>query len=91
MMLAMPDHLHGIVLIPHKQRIQQTLGFFKRDIGYTFPTAWQRDAFDHRIRSYPHYLEIRDYIRANPVRANLTSRAEDWPYSAEWPMGQESC
>jgi REP element-mobilizing transposase RayT len=85
MMLAMPDHLHGIVLIPHPHQIQQTIGSFKRDIGHTLPTAWQRDAFDHRIRNYPHYLEIRDYIRANPVRAGLIGKAEDWPYVGEWP------
>jgi REP element-mobilizing transposase RayT len=91
MMLAMPDHLHGIVLIPHTQCIQQTLGSFKRDIGYTLPTSWQRDAFDHRIRGYPHYLEIRDYIRANPVRAGLVKLSGDWPYSAEWPMRQDPC
>ena len=91
MMLAMPDHLHGIVLIPHTHGIQQTIGSFKRDVGHTLPTAWQRDAFDHRIRSYPHYLEIRDYIRANPVRAGLVKLSGDWPYSAEWPMRQDPC
>ena len=90
MMLAMPDHLHGIVLIPHTQCIQQTLGSFKRDVGYTLPTSWQRDAFDHRIRGYPHYLEIRDYIRTNPVRAGLVKLSGDWPYLAEWPMRQKS-
>ena len=91
MMLAMSDHLDGIVLIPHTHRIQQTIGAFKRDIGYALPTAWQRDAFDHRIRSYPHYLEIRDYIRANPVRVGLVKLSGDWPYSAEWPMRQDPC
>jgi REP element-mobilizing transposase RayT len=91
MMLAMPDHVHGIVLIPHAHQIQKTIGSFKRDIGHGLPTAWQRDAFDHRIRSYAHYLEIRDYIRANPVRAELVRKFEDWPYAAEWSMRQEAC
>ena len=90
MMLAMPDHLHGIVMIPHSSRIQQTLGSLKRDIGYALPTDWQRDAFDHRIRSYEQFLEIKAYIRSNPVRAGFTGSPEDWPYVAEWPMRQES-
>jgi REP element-mobilizing transposase RayT len=90
MMLAMPDHLHGIVMIPHSSRIQQTLGSFKRDIGYAWPTDWQRDAFDHRIRSYEQLLETKAYIRSNPVRAGFAGSPEDWPYVAEWPMRQES-
>ncbi|MFM7241428.1 MAG: hypothetical protein ACKO3A_04905, partial [Opitutia bacterium] len=42
-LLAMPDHLHGIVRIPRTHKIQQVLGAFKRDIGHDLPTEWQRD------------------------------------------------
>ena len=91
MMLAMPDHIHGIVVIPHANRIQLTIASFKRDIGYSWPTNWQRDAFDHRIRNYEQLMEIRAYIRANPVQAGFIAGAEDWAYAAEWPTKQVSC
>ena len=90
MMLAMPDHIHGVVVIPHANRIQQTIGSFKRDIGHSWPTHWQRDAFDHRIRNYDQLQEIRAYIRANPVSAGFVARAEDWAYAAEWPHMQNA-
>ncbi len=60
------------------------------DTADTRLVDWQRDAFDHRIRSYEQFLEIKAYIRSNPVRAGFAGRPEDWPYVAEWPMRQES-
>ena len=88
-MLAMPDHLHGIVRIPRTHKIQRVLGAFKRDIGYELPTEWQRDGFDHRLRCHEHLAETFDYIALNPVRAGLTSSTENWPYRHDWRKREE--
>jgi hypothetical protein len=40
--------------------------------------AWQREFFDHILRS-----EKWNYLRANPVRAGLVSAAEEWKYAGE--------
>ena len=45
--------------------------------------AWQREFFDHLMRSEESYEEKWEYVRANPVRAGLVARAEDWPYQGE--------
>jgi hypothetical protein len=45
---------------------------------------WQKGSFDHRIRSHEHYLEKRDYVLMNPVRAGLVSKTSEWPYAAWW-------
>ena len=82
--LVMPDHLHVIAKIPRHADITRTLGELKRDISHRLPTEWQKGSFDHRIRSYEHYLEKRDYVLMNPVRAGLVSKTSDWPYSAWW-------
>ncbi len=64
--------------------ITRTLGELKRDISHRLPTQWQKGSFDHRIRSYEHYLEKRDYVLMNPVRAGLVSKTSEWPYAAWW-------
>ena len=82
--LAMPDHLHVIAKISRQFDITRTLGELKRDISHRLPTQWQKGSFDHRIRSYEHYLEKRDYVLMNPVRAGLVSKTSEWPYAAWW-------
>jgi REP element-mobilizing transposase RayT len=82
--LAMPDHLHIIAKISRHFDITRTLGELKRDISHRLPTQWQKGGFDHRLRSYEHYLEKRDYVLMNPVRAGLVPKVSEWPFSAWW-------
>jgi hypothetical protein len=42
--------------------------------------VWQRDFFEHRLRSDESWREKADYILANPVRKGLVKSAEDWAY-----------
>jgi REP element-mobilizing transposase RayT len=46
-------------------------------------TLWQREFFDHVLRSSESYSEKWNYVRDNPVRAGLVSSADDWPYAGE--------
>ena len=46
-------------------------------------TLWQREFFDHVLRSNESYSEKWNYVRNNPVRARLVSSADDWPYAGE--------
>jgi putative transposase len=85
LLLAMPDHLHMIVLIPSCLPIATFVARFKRASGYGLDIRWQRGAFDHRIRNDVSYREKWAYVIANPVRAGLVSSAELWPYVKRWP------
>jgi REP element-mobilizing transposase RayT len=40
---------------------------------------WQREFFDHMLRSSENYTEKWNYVVENPVRAGLVTRADDWP------------
>ena len=40
---------------------------------------WQRGFFDHLLRSEESYAQKWDYVRGNPVRAQLVEKVEDWP------------
>jgi len=44
---------------------------------------WQREFFDHILRSGESYSEKWDYVRNNPVRAGLVSVADEWTYAGE--------
>lgn len=84
LLLAMPDHLHGLCRISRRANVTQVLGEFKRDLSYRIKTAWQKGSFDHRIRSHPAYWEKLDYILMNPVRAGYVTNPLDWPYTCGW-------
>ena len=84
-LLAMPDHLHMIVMIPSRLPIATFVARFKRAAGYGLDIHWQRGAFDHRIRNNDSFREKLAYVIANPLRAGLVSSAELWPYVKRWP------
>jgi len=85
LLLAMPDHLHMIVLIPSRLGVGAFVARFKRAAGYGLGLRWQRGAFDHRIRNDDSYREKWAYVIANPVRAGLVLSADQWPYVKIWP------
>ena len=39
---------------------------------------WQEESFDHVLRNDESFLEKREYIRQNPVRARLVISPEDY-------------
>jgi putative transposase len=65
------------------------IGALKQALGKTIDGTknsdpiWQRGFFDHLLRSEESYGQKWNYVRENPVRAGLVTRAEDWPYSGE--------
>ncbi len=89
--VVMPDHVHFFAL-PRPDG--KSLSDFVRDwkkwtahrlIGEELasPPVWQPEFFDHLLRSAKSYSEKWEYVRANPVRAGLVARAEDWPHQGE--------
>lgn len=45
------------------------------------PPFWQAGFFDHVLRSDESRSAKWSYVHANPVRAGLVKRPEDWPYA----------
>ena len=83
-----PDHLHLFVCIKTgdmtlslwMKSLKNTLSKHWRSSGIDAP-HWQKGFFDHIIRPNESHSEKWKYVRDNPVRAGLASRAEDWPYA----------
>ena len=85
--VIMPDHLHLLMTLPVDFTIEKAMqlikgGFsnrLKREFGYQ-GEVWQRGFSEVRIRDGQSFLEHRDYIVRNPVKAGLVDSAEQYPY-----------
>ncbi len=80
--LLMPDHLHALISFSWDPGLgmKKTIENWKHYTAGTFGIHWQRDFFDHRIRSADDHAEKWAYIRDNPVRAGLVKNHADWPH-----------
>jgi hypothetical protein len=79
--LVMPDHVHGLFSFPASTRtLQGAVSDWKRWTARKLGVQWQKDFFEHRLRDDESARAKSDYILANPVRAELVPRPEDWPY-----------
>jgi REP element-mobilizing transposase RayT len=91
-----PDYVHFFCRAESRaKRLSEFIGFWK---SYTSrgiqalkqprsapaaTTLWQREFFDHVLRSSESYSEKWNYVRENPVRAGLVSNAGEWNYAGE--------
>ena len=44
---------------------------------------WRPGFFDHVLRNNESYSQKWEYVRENPVRAELVVRADEWPYRGQ--------
>jgi putative transposase len=76
----MPDHVHFLASFPPDGRMEDVVARWKRYTSTHAKIRWQRDFFDHRLRSDESFGEKADYILENPVRAGLIDHFEKWPF-----------
>jgi len=81
--MAMPDHLHGIVVFPKRFHMRKQFSDWKRWMNTQHRIPWQDGFFEHRLRTIESAAEKANYIRMNPVRAGLAESPEAWPYCRE--------
>jgi len=84
LVLAMPDHLHGIVTFPQQFQMRKAVADWKRWLSTREGIHWQDGFFDHRLRSVESAVQKADYIRLNPVRAGLVGDPTEWAYRRDW-------
>lgn len=94
--VVMANHVH-VVLYP-----EATLACISKAIkGYSGLQAnqilgcagepfWQHESYDHWIRDRYEMERIVRYTEANPLKAGLVARVEDWPWSSAASVGQVS-
>jgi REP element-mobilizing transposase RayT len=94
--VIMPDHVHFFCRPELDAKpLSEFMAFWKsytsRKINAlgqprSAPAAtalWQREFFDHALRSTESYSEKWNYVRDNPLRGGLVSKADEWKYAGE--------
>ncbi|MFC1498742.1 transposase [Verrucomicrobiota bacterium] len=89
--VVMPDHVHFFCRASTDAKsLSNFVGSWKewtskkmvKKLQYSVP-VWQKEFFDHVLRSDESYSEKWNYVRNNPVRAGMINRAEDWRYQGQ--------
>ena len=93
--LIMPDHVHFFCAPDENAAsLSQFVGGWKRwtsrrisNLPRTASAAtgpiWQREFFDHVLRSQESYDQKWNYVRDNPVRAGFVLKASEWSLPGE--------
>ena len=88
--VIMPNHIH-LFCAPGTLpplALSRWVNFCKSHIARNWPNQsdapiWQRHFWDTQLRRGENYDLKWNYVVANPVRAGLVSRPEDWPYQGQ--------
>ena len=88
--VIMPDHVHFFVAPVGDRAVTLggAVGPWKTWTSHALRRAlklegavWERQFFDHLLRSDESRAEKWHYVRENPVRAGLVTDASAWPYA----------
>ena len=90
--VIMPDHIHWLFVLKEDYDLAKVLKKFKgrtaRKLNLLLGekgTFWQHAYHDHALRSDEDIKKVTRYIVANPLRAGLVERIEDYPHwDAMW-------
>ncbi|QOV88049.1 transposase [Humisphaera borealis] len=88
---VMPNHAHAVFAPFDSHRFDQIMQSWKGGtarrinqlVGRTGP-LWERESFDHLIRSVAALSRFASYVEENPVTAGLCYTAEDWQFGSRY-------
>ncbi len=85
--VIMPDHAHLLITVQADTTIERAMQFIKggfsyrlkKEFGYS-GEVWQRGFSEVRVDNRESFLQHREYIAQNPVKAGLVDSPEKFPY-----------
>jgi REP-associated tyrosine transposase len=89
--VIVPDHVH-FFCAPElgAKTLPVFVGFWKEWTSKAIKrqrrqasSVWQKEFFDHVLRSSESYSEKWNYVRNNPVRHGFITDADDWPWQGQ--------
>jgi REP-associated tyrosine transposase len=87
--VVMPDHLHLLLTPSASTTLEKAIQLVKGGSSHRIHKEhnqkmeiWQQGFYDWTIRDAQDWQTKVDYIRMNPIRAQLVQVSEDWPYSS---------
>jgi REP element-mobilizing transposase RayT len=94
---VMPNHVHAVVTPHDGWELSAILHSWKSFTAHQANkmlkrqgTFWERESFDHLIRSFEHFEAFVHYVENNPVEARLCQAPEDWAWSSAWLRRQKN-
>ena len=85
--VVMPDHVHLLITVPGDMTIEKAIQFIKGGFSYRLRNefayseeVWQRGFSEVRVDDRESFLQHREYIAQNPVKAGLVDSPEKFPY-----------
>jgi REP element-mobilizing transposase RayT len=88
---VMPNHVHAVFapLVPYRfqQVMQSWKGGSSRRVNQVLARTgplWERESFDHLIRSTESLGRFVRYVEDNPVIAGLVTNASEWQFGSRW-------
>jgi putative transposase len=87
--VIMPDHIHLFVQLQAVERLSDWVKSLKNSLSKTLRLLekpaphWQKDFFDHILRTQESYGSKWEYVEQNPVRAGYVREAKEWQYQGE--------
>jgi len=85
--VVMPDHVHLLLTVGHDMSIERAMQFIKGGFSYRLKKefeyrgeVWQRGFSEVRVKDTQSFLQHREYIAENPVKAGLADSPEKFPY-----------
>jgi len=87
--VLMPDHLHVLLTPGEGTPIEKAMLMIKggsayrikKELGFRWP-VWQPGFHDRWIRDEQEYLNCKQYILQNPVKARLAESAQEYPWAS---------
>lgn len=83
--VLMPDHIHLLLTPAHDISIEKAVQFIKGGFSFRLKSkmpVWEDSFRKLRMQNTASCESHRSYIHQNPVRAHLSDRAGDYPYSS---------
>jgi putative transposase len=78
--VIMPDHLHLLVQLHIDHSISALMKNWKSYTARKLGIKWQKDFFEHRLRSAESIKDKAYYMELNPIRAGLVQNLNDWKW-----------
>jgi len=90
--VIMPDHLHWLFQLQEDQNLSEIVRLLKGRSAHRVNhylqrqgSVWDRAFHDHALRKDEDIKNIARYIVANPLRAKLVEKLDDYPlWDAVW-------
>ncbi len=85
--VVMPDHVHLLITVDSDMTIERAMQLIKggfsyrlrKEFGYS-GEVWQHGFSEVRVDDRQSFLQHREYIAQNPVKAGLVDSPEKFPY-----------